>query len=148
MSYEKKASERPVAVFEDGQVEASVWRRRDAKGNETYHVSLVRSYLGQDGAFQKCSTYSMADLQKILKLAADAERWVLGQRRDGARDRAHDAERKARGRRDGGRDAADAPARSQPQSQSDGEAKLDRLVDRILKRLDDRNKKGPDGHSH
>jgi hypothetical protein len=147
MSQEKKKSgERPVKVFDDGKVEASVWRRRDSEGNVTHHVTLSRSYLAQDGTFQKCSTYSPADLKKILKLAADAERWVLAQRRDVARDRAHSAEREARGRRDEAQEKAQPAKREAPERpQSGGKASLDDLLDKLLDRLDDRNKKGPGG---
>lgn len=147
MAHDKqKDGERPVRVFQDGKMEASVWRRRDSEGNVTFHVSLVRKYLAQDGTFQKCSTYSPTDLKKIVKLAGDAERWVLRQDRGVARDRAHSAELRARNRRDEAEEKAQAAERESPERpRPDGKVSIDGLLDKLLERLEERKRGGPGG---
>lgn len=79
-----RTPERPVRVFDDGPVDAAVWRRRDDDGRETYHVTLTKSYTTGDGEHRRCATFSVQDLKKILKCAADAEDWILAQKQERA----------------------------------------------------------------
>jgi hypothetical protein len=131
-----KKHERPVQVFEEGRVQASIWQRGEAH-EPGFYVSLSKSYRGSDGQWIKCSTFSIPELKDLDKCVERARKWILERQvtaQVDKHDRQHRSEReRERGERPRAREEQQAP----PQSQST-RVKIDDLVDAVAKRLEHR----------
>jgi len=67
MSEQSKEQSRPIDKHRDGAIEVAIWRRETEKGF-VFNTERTRSYLDQDGNWQKTSVIPERDLLKAARL--------------------------------------------------------------------------------
>jgi len=67
MSEQSNEKTRPIDKHRDGAIEVAIWRRKTEKGF-VFNTERSRSYLDQDGNWQKTSVIPERDLLKAARL--------------------------------------------------------------------------------
>lgn len=67
MSDQSHEQSRPIEKHHDGAIEVAIWRRDTEKGF-VFNTERTRSYLDQDGNWQKTSVIPERDLLKAARL--------------------------------------------------------------------------------
>ncbi|MDF1871988.1 hypothetical protein [Vannielia sp.] len=67
MSEQPKEQNRPIDKHRDGAIEVAIWRRETEKGF-VFNTERTRSYLDQDGNWQKTNVIPERDLLKAARL--------------------------------------------------------------------------------
>ena len=72
----EKERNRPLVKWTRGSVQAGVFENRGKDGRVWHNVSIIRRYKAADGSYRDASTYAVADLVQVVKLAEQAEAWI------------------------------------------------------------------------